>query len=196
MTKMDPEIKCDIDTLAPSHCPSPSPKAGRNMTPVLESFDPDTADPRAFRNALGRFATGITVITCNTPTGPLGMTANSFASLSLDPPLVLWSPAKSSTRYPFFIAAQHYAIHVLAERQKPICQGFASAGDAFDGIDWHPCPKGVPLIEGCLSRFECAQVAAHDGGDHSIVVGRVIRVTSGEGAPLLFHEGQYASLVH
>ncbi|SMX29906.1 FMN reductase (NADH) NtaB [Pelagimonas phthalicica] len=155
------------------------------------NFDPAETDPRAFREALGRFATGITVVTCATPTGPLGITANSFASVSLDPPLVLWSPAKGSSRYPFFAAASHFAIHVIAEEQRGICNGFARSGDAFDDIDWETGLNGVPLINNCLSRFECETSAVHDGGDHSIVVAKVTRVTTRPGTPLLFHGGQY-----
>jgi len=159
-----------------------------------ESFDPADADPRAFRAALGRFATGVTVITCETPTGPLGITANSFASLSLEPPLVLWSPAKASSRYPFFMAAKHFAIHVLGAEQESLCKRFAQAGDAFDGLDWATGPHCAPLIEGCLARFECELYAAHDGGDHSILVGHVLRVTARPGAPLLFHAGLFGRL--
>lgn len=158
------------------------------------SFDPSQSDPRAFRDALGRFGTGVTVITCATPTGPLGITANSFASVSLDPALVLWSPAKSSSRYPFFMAASHFAIHVIAAEQKHICQGFARSGDAFDHIDWETSEHGTPLINNCLSRFECETHAIHDGGDHSIVVAKVLKVVTRAGDPLMFFCGQYGAL--
>lgn len=163
------------------------------MNALTNSFDPALEDARAFRAALGRFGTGVTVVTCATPTGPLGITANSFASVSLDPPLVLWSPAKSSSRYPFFMAADHFAIHVVGDDQKDICQGFAREGDAFDRFDWETSPSGVPLLNGCLSRFECTTQAVHDGGDHSIVVARVTRVTTRDGSPLLFFGGSYGS---
>ncbi|SMX39058.1 flavin reductase family protein [Maliponia aquimaris] len=163
------------------------------MTKMTQSFDPAQADSRAFRDALGRFATGVTVITCATTTGPLGITANSFSSVSLHPPLVLWSPAKSSSRYPFFMAADHFAIHVLGTEQAAICEAFARSGDAFGATDWTVSETGVPLIEGCLSRFECRQVAAHDGGDHSILVAHVDRVSTREGAPLMFHAGRYGA---
>lgn len=160
------------------------------MTALPQTFDPASADPRAFRDALGRFGTGITVVTCDTGTGPLGITANSFASVSLDPPLVLWSPAKRSSRYPFYMAATHFAVHVLGAEQAELCLAFSREGDAFDRFDWRPNADGAPLIEGCLSRFECRQVAAHDAGDHSIVVGHVDRVTTRDGAPLLFCAGR------
>lgn len=161
------------------------------MTALPHSFDPAKADPRDFRDALGRFGTGVTVITCNTATGPLGITANSFSSVSLDPPLVLWSPAKRSSRYPFYMAAPHFAVHVLGEEQAALCEAFSRAGDAFDKFDWSRNDHGVPLIDGCLSRFECRAISAHDAGDHSIVVGHVDRVTTRKGAPLMFFCGSF-----
>ena len=166
------------------------------MTVQPLSFDPALDDGRAFRDALGRYGTGVTIVTCATASGPLGITANSFASVSLDPPLVLWSPAKSSSRYPFFMAADHFAIHVVGADQMELCRGFARSGDAFDGLDWTTGARGVPLIEGCLSRFECTKVAEHDGGDHSIVVGRVTQVTTRPGSPLLFFGGAYGGFAN
>lgn len=161
-------------------------------------FDPSDADPRAFRDALGRFATGVCVVTCNTPDGPLGITANSFASVSLDPPLVLWSPAKNSYRHPLFCAAERFAIHVMGSEQEAICNGFAKTGDAFDDCTLSYDAHGTPLIEGCLSRFECSLEAAHDAGDHTILVGHVHRVSArpkgAPDAPLLFHAGFYGRL--
>lgn len=156
-----------------------------------ETFRPDVADPRAFRNALGRYATGVTVVTCNTADGPLGITANSFASVSLDPPLVLWSPAKASKRYEAFVSANHFAIHVLGAEQKHYCQTFAIDGRDFSSLDWHAGGNDVPLIDTCLARFECTRHAVHDGGDHAIILGRVTTATVGEGAPLVFTGGAY-----
>jgi flavin reductase (DIM6/NTAB) family NADH-FMN oxidoreductase RutF len=161
------------------------------MTALPRSFDPATAESGAFREALGRFATGVTVVTCPTGTGPLGITANSFASVSLDPPLVLWSPAKMSSRYPFYVAAEHFAIHVIGQDQAEVAQAFAKRGDAFDAFDWEEGARSVPLLNGCLSRFECATQAVHDAGDHAIVVARVTRVTTREGDPLIFSAGRY-----
>lgn len=163
------------------------------MTAHPLSFDPATEEPRAYRAALGRFGTGVTIITCATPDGPLGITANSFASVSLDPPLVLWAPAKSSSRYPFYAAADHFAIHVVGADQVALCNGFARSGDAFDQFDWETGAQGVPLLNGCLSRFECTKTAEHDGGDHTIIVARVTRVTTQPGAPLMFFSGDYGS---
>ena len=164
------------------------------MTAEPHSFDPGAEDPRAFRAALGKFATGVTVITCQSGSGPIGITANSFASLSLDPPLVLWAPAKSSQRYPFYMAAEHFAIHIMGAEQTDICSGFARDGDAFETLDWEKGAHGVPLLAGCLSRFECTRTAQHDGGDHSIIVGRVTRVTTRPGTPLTFFCGKYRAI--
>nr|WP_103334304.1 flavin reductase family protein [Pseudotabrizicola formosa] len=148
-------------------------------------------NPRAFRDALGRFATGVTVVTCAAATGPLGFTANSFAAVSLDPPLVLWSPAKSSSRFLPFAQAQHYAIHVLDLAHAEWLPRFSRDGAGFDGLGHDLNAQGVPLIHGALARFECAQHATHDGGDHLIVVGRVLRAAYREGMPLVFSQGVY-----
>lgn len=150
---------------------------------------PDTA--RAFRDALGRFATGVTVVTCRAEGKPLAITANSFSSLSLEPPLVLWSPARASKRFPAFEAAEHFAIHVLAADQFDLCNAFARDGWNFDVAEWHEGAHGVPLVENCLARFECTRHAIHDGGDHAIIVGRVSAVEITDGAPLVFATGAY-----
>jgi flavin reductase (DIM6/NTAB) family NADH-FMN oxidoreductase RutF len=169
----------------------------REMPPinVPDSFAPSADTARAFRDALGRFATGITVITCDSEVGPLGITANSFASVSLDPALVLWSPAKSSKRFDAFTKAENFAIHILSDAQKDICNGFTKNGGAFEGYDWHACPKGVPLISHCLSRFECTREAVHDAGDHAIVVGRVTRVSTQPGKPIMFYSGKFGGFL-
>jgi flavin reductase (DIM6/NTAB) family NADH-FMN oxidoreductase RutF len=155
------------------------------------TFLPDATNARAFRDALGRFATGIAVITTQTADGPVGFTANSFASVSLDPPLVLWSPAKSSARYPVFAAAQHYTIHILGADQADLCLRFVRGGAGFDGLHTEINAEGTPVIPGTLARFDCAQSATHDGGDHLIVVGRVLRAASTAGDPLVFSQGAY-----
>ena len=154
-------------------------------------FVPGPEMGRELRDALGRFATGVTVVTTATGDGPLGITANSFASVSLDPPLVLWSPARFSRRFDAFADAEHFAIHVLGEEQGAIGEGFSAAGDAFDGLPHTTNPEGCPVIDGCLARFECRAHARHDGGDHDIVVGRVLRASSREGGPLIFASGTY-----
>ncbi len=150
---------------------------------------PDTA--RAFRDALGRFATGVTIVTINRPTGPMGFTANSFTSLSMDPPLVLWSLAKSAQRYPFFAEADHFAIHVLAADQLHLIDRFHRTGPGFEGLKHDLGSHNVPLLTGALARFECEMHTTYEGGDHLIVVGRVQRVVCEDGAPLVFLEGRF-----
>ena len=158
----------------------------------MEAFEPGPETEIEFRRALGRFATGVTIVTCDSAIGPLGITANSFASVSLDPPLVLWSPARASARFATFVEAGHYAIHVMDESQVETCLRFTRTGDDWEGIGWRPGPNGVPVIEDCIARFDCARHAVHDGGDHAIVVGRVVSVwRSGGGGPLLFADGTY-----
>ncbi len=157
----------------------------------MHEFTPGPDTARDFRAALGRFATGVTVVTTMTDLGPLGITANSFASVSLDPPLVLWCPAKFSKRYKAFVEADHFAIHVLGTEQEALAQRFAGDGLNFEGADWRHCESGIPILNDCVARFECASHANHDGGDHRIVVGRVIRAAWREGAPMLFHGGAY-----
>lgn len=155
------------------------------------TFTPDPANARAFRDALGRFATGVTVITIAGPQGPMGFTANSFAAVSLDPPLVLWSPAKSSTRFAHYEAAQHYSIHVLGAEAHDWTARFARGGAGFEGLPHEITAEGVPVIAGALARFDCAREAAHDAGDHLIIVGKVLRAAFRAGEPLVFSQGTY-----
>lgn len=158
----------------------------------MDVITPGTGkDERAFRDALARFATGVTIVTAQGPRGPLGMTVNSFASVSLDPPLILWCPAYGSARYRAFAGAAHYAVHVLAGDQLDLCLRFARAGEDFGGLGDAHTPEGAPLLPGCLARFDCAAHAAHDGGDHAILVGRVLRAEMRAGDPLLFWDRHY-----
>ena len=150
---------------------------------------PDTA--RDFRDALGCFGTGVTVVTALQDGQPVGITANSFASLSLDPALVLWAPAKASRRHAAFTEAEHFVIHIMGEDQHDLARHFAQTGDGFEAFDWTPSPEGVPVLAGCLARFDCVRAALHDGGDHTIVVGRVIRAAYRPGRGLIFKRGQY-----
>ena len=157
----------------------------------MTSFKPGPDTALDFRNALACFATGVTVITTRTDIGPVGITANSFSSVSLDPPLVLWSPAKSSKRHDAFVRAGHFAIHVLGHEQSDVGHAFVRDGNAFNRFDTVVGEAGVPLIEGCLVRFECTQYAAHDAGDHTVVIGEVTRAVTRPGEPLLFVRSQY-----
>ena len=152
---------------------------------------PDATNARLFRDALGRFATGVTVVTIAGPDGPMGFTANSFSSLSLDPALVLWSPAKAALRYPFYATAKHYAIHVLGQDHADLPARFSRGGLGFEGLDWQTNAEGVPVLPGVLARFDCAQHATHDGGDHLIIVGQVLRLALEEGEPLVFANGRF-----
>ncbi len=115
------------------------------------TFVPDADNARAFRDALGRFATGVTVVTVDTLEGPMGFTANSFSSVSLDPPLVLWSPARASSRYPYYAAAAHFTIHVLGAEQDDLSRRFSRGGAGFDGLARETTPEGVPVIPGTLA---------------------------------------------
>ncbi|MBI1171963.1 flavin reductase [bacterium] len=153
-------------------------------------FTPSVENARAFRDALGHFTTGVTVITIRGPAGPMGFTANSFSSLSMDPPLVLWSLAKSAGRYPHFAAAQHFSIHVLRAEQARLIERFHRSGAGFDGLEHDLTPQDVPVIPGALARFDCQQHATYEGGDHLIVVGRVQRVVANDGMPLVFSKGR------
>jgi flavin reductase (DIM6/NTAB) family NADH-FMN oxidoreductase RutF len=149
---------------------------------------------RELRDALGRFATGVTVVTTMTPRGPLGITANSFASVSLDPPLILWSPARKSQRFPAFEAASHFAVHVLSAGQRRLAEAFAGPGDPFKIVAYTTGIGDAPLLDGCAARFECRHEAGYEGGDHLIVVGRVLRLTQADLPPLLYHRGRYGAI--
>lgn len=151
-------------------------------------------DPRAFRHALGAFATGVTIVTAAGPEGPVGMTANSFAAVSLDPPLVLWCPALASRRFPLFATAQDFAIHVLADGQRAVADGFTRHPQAFDTLDWAPDTQGVPLIHGVAARFRCRLHALHLAGDHAIIIGRVLSALRSDRPGLLFHAGRYGAI--
>lgn len=156
-----------------------------------------TFDSLQFRRALGRFATGVCVITANPPGfKPFGLTVNSFSSLSLTPPLVLWSLQKSSDTLEAFRVATRYAVNVLSSEQQALSSRFArkSEHELREG-EYRDGEAGLPLLDGALASFECDIDARHDGGDHIILVGRVraLRLDSG-GRPLLYYEGGYREL--
>lgn len=167
----------------------------RDMT-ALENWNGATDGSRRLRTVMGRYATGVTVVTTCGAAGPIGMTANSVTSVSLDPPLILWCPSRSSARFPVFAAADHYAIHVLAADQLALCQRFSRSGDDFSGLEPGTTPDGLPALPGCLARFDCRAEARHDGGDHAILVGRILRAEMREGDPLLFWNGRYGDFLH
>lgn len=155
------------------------------------TFTPGPDTSRAYRDALGCFGTGVTVVTTRTDRGPLAMTANSFASVSLDPAMVLWCAAKRSLRHPAFAAALDYAIHVMADDQQDIALHFARSGEDFAPVDWSQNSNGVPILQGCLARFECRRMALHDAGDHTIIVGQVLCATHRPGSGLMYKHGRY-----
>ncbi|HSW18043.1 MAG TPA: flavin reductase family protein [Ramlibacter sp.] len=154
-----------------------------------------THDSRELRNALGRFPTGVTVITTRTGEGKLvGLTANSFSALSLDPPLVLWSLVRRSVSLPVFAASGHFAINVLAADQSDMSHRFATpAADKFAGLETQKGFGGSPLLPGALASFECSTEQTIDGGDHLLFVGRVHRIRYGNGEPLIFNAGRYCT---
>lgn len=157
-----------------------------------------TMDPRALRNAFGTFTTGVTLVTTVGPDGrPIAMTANSFSSVSLDPPLVLWCIDKGSDRLSIFEANPHFAINILAEAHKELSARFAKKGQPYmDGVDYVTWETGCPVIPGACAIFECDRAARHDAGDHIIYVGRIRRVETPEnaGKPLVFHKGNYSAI--
>lgn len=165
----------------------------RTMTDDMKSFAPTGDTAQQLRSAFGRYGTGVTVVTIHTAHGPLGMTANSFSSVSLDPPLVLWSPAINSKRHDAFATAAHFCIHVLSAEQHSIADHFASQGHDFDQVEWDAGPNGAPTLLGCLATFHCDTYAVHTAGDHSLILGHVKHAaecrTTGPG--LMFDKGRY-----
>jgi len=154
-------------------------------------------DAREFRNAMGCFATGVTVVTAKGPDGEkVGCTANSFSSVSLDPPLVLWAIAKNANSYDAFMAAKHFAIHVLHAGQEHVSRLFATKdADKFAQVPWTEGQDGTPLLEDYSVRFECTTEHLYEGGDHIIVVGRVHAMDNPDAEPLGFYQGKYARIV-
>ena len=163
------------------------------MTVHMPDFVEGLLDPRHLRNALGRFATGVTVITTCTARGKReGLTANSFAAVSLDPPLVSWSLKRLAPSFASFFEARHFAVNILSAGQRDLCRHFATpAHDKFDGLDFDEGLHGAPIIPGCLATFECRTENTFAGGDHLIFIGRVDRATYRDGEPLIFSAGRF-----
>ena len=144
------------------------------------------------RDCLGKFATGVTVVTCQGAKGPCGITANSFSSVSLEPPLVLWNIAKVSNSLQAYLDAEHFAVNVLGIGQIEISHHFAQSDHTrFNGIDYTLSEDGVPLLPDTVACFECRTHQIHDCGDHYIIIGEVKRYRSAAGEPLLFYGGEY-----
>lgn len=149
-----------------------------------------------FRDALGHFATGITVITAMDDEGPVGLAANSFTSVSLDPPLVLFCPSKTSLTWERIERAGSFAVNILDDSQESVCRVFATPGeDRFARVAWHLSPNGSPLLDDVHAFLDCVIHEVHDGGDHWIVVGRVIDLgIDANAGPLLYYRGEYGRL--
>jgi flavin reductase (DIM6/NTAB) family NADH-FMN oxidoreductase RutF len=169
--------------------------ANSTVTPPRKA-QPPSFSSQEFRAALGMFATGVTIVTARTGDGQvIGLTANSFNSVSLDPPLVLWSLARAAASLPSFSAGSHYAINVLAADQKSLAERFALKGaDRWAGVNFTEGIAGSPLLTGAAATFECFNRSRYEEGDHVIFVGEVERCSWRAGAsPLLFHGGQFFS---
>lgn len=154
------------------------------------------ADPTLeLRKALGHFATGITVVTTRAADGsPAGITVNSFTSVSLDPPLVLWCLALDSANFDVFRLAEHHLINVLAADQLEVAKRFAARGvDRFAGVGWSATDSGLPRLDGCIAWFECAVRSRYEEGDHLILVCRLESFETARGKPLIFHDSRYVS---
>jgi 3-hydroxy-9,10-secoandrosta-1,3,5(10)-triene-9,17-dione monooxygenase reductase component len=152
------------------------------------------SDPRALRDALATFTTGVTIVTTRDADGaPFGVTVNSFNSVSLEPPLVLWSLAKTSRSLEAFQRAEHWAVHILSAEQDALSTRFARPGEnKFEGIELDPGVQGTPLLPRCTTRLQCCTRFQYEGGDHIIFVGQIVAFDRSDRAPLVFHGGKYA----
>ena len=154
-----------------------------------------SVDPDAFRAILGRFASGVTVVTVRDPDGrDYGMTVSAFSSVSLVPPLVLVCIDDQASIRPMIDRAAHFGVSILAAGQEALARRFAAKGDRFDGVGYDRGDFGVALLDGALGWIECEVVARHQAGDHQIVVGRVERGENSDDRPLLYYRGGYAQL--
>jgi flavin reductase (DIM6/NTAB) family NADH-FMN oxidoreductase RutF len=171
----------------PSH-PDPTNELASDHSPI---------DPRDFRNALGSFATGVTVITAAAADGkPVGLTCNSFASVSLNPPLVLWSLVIYSPNLSAFQDASHFTVNVLGASQRALSTQFATpSADKFAGVDWTPGLGSAPLLAGCVANFQCRAAGRYYGGDHVIFLGAVEAYAYNRDEPLLFAQGGYGRFI-
>lgn len=170
------------------------------LSPVAAPASADAAaiDPKRFRQLLGCFPTGVAVITTVTPEGqPVGLTCNSFSSVSLEPPLVLFSLRKASSLVGTFSGADGFAINILSQNQDALSGRFASSKilDKFNGVAWRSGPLGMPVIDDCLASFECTVFACHDAGDHYVFIGEVKHMHEGcADHALVFYKGAYMML--
>jgi 3-hydroxy-9,10-secoandrosta-1,3,5(10)-triene-9,17-dione monooxygenase reductase component len=149
-----------------------------------------------FRTVLGRFVTGVTIVTSMQDGRPVGVAANSFTSVSLDPPLVLFCVARTSTTWPAIEASGRFAVNILGEHQEETSRLFATRGvDRFASVEWHLSARGLPVLAQCLGYLDCETWAVYDGGDHLIAVGRVLDLAvMHDAGPLLFFQGRYGRM--
>lgn len=162
---------------------------------VVDTVAAEQFDSGRFRAVLGHFCTGVAVVTGLDGEVPLGFACQSFAALSLDPPLVLFCPAKSSRTWPVLEQSGRFAVNVLAAQQQEVSSVFGSRGaDKFDSIGWRSAPSGAPVLDGALTWIDCTVQAVHDAGDHYVVIGKVTALgdTTNE-RPLLFYRGAYTA---
>ena len=175
-----------------------APKSPIDADPANElASDSSPIDPRDFRNALGTYATGVTIITAAGTDGkPYGLTCNSFASVSLNPPLVLWSLVLYSSSLSAFQNAGHFAVNVLGASQQALANKFAkSSDDKFVGVEWTPGVGNAPLLKDSVANFQCRAVNRYYGGDHVIFLGAVEAYAYNRNEPLLFARGGYGRFV-
>lgn len=153
-------------------------------------------DQSLLRRALGAFVTGVTVVTTRSAAGePVGLTVNSFNTVSLDPPLILWSIALRAASYDAFVQSDHFAVNVLAADQIALSESFArTGGDKFASVPWHSALAEMPLLQGTAASFVCRNAHRFPGGDHQIIVGEIVAFQRNERAPLVYANGGYANL--
>lgn len=164
------------------------------MTP-LDTTTPESGRPqvdsRQFRDVLSRFATGVTIVTSCDPSGPLGMAVNSFASLSLEPPLVMFGAGNASETWPAIAETGHFAISVLSADQHLLSRQFSRKGaDRFEGVGWRMSPAGAPILEDAVAWMDCRLHATYPGGDHTLVIGAVDDLSSSDRQPQVFYRGR------
>jgi 3-hydroxy-9,10-secoandrosta-1,3,5(10)-triene-9,17-dione monooxygenase reductase component len=158
----------------------------------LERVGAATFDTGRFREVLGHFATGVTIVTAMEDAEPVGFTCQAFTSLSLDPPMVALAPGKNSTSWPRIAAARTFCVNILADDQEALSRDFAvSGGDKFTGVGWRPARNGAPVLDGVLAWVECDFELAHDAGDHELVLGRVRDMGVNRGQPLVYYRGGF-----
>lgn len=153
-------------------------------------------DPAQLRRALGAFVTGVTVVTTRTDAGgPVGITVNSFNTVSLSPPLVLWSLSLRAASFDAFVQSSHFVVNVLGAHQIPLSERFAmTGGDKFAGVNWRKGLAGMPMLDGTAASFTCRNFHRFPGGDHLIFVGEVVAFEQSTRSPLVYANGGYAEL--